>query len=442
MLNIFKQYIKANNLFNNTNRLLIAVSGGIDSVVLLDLIVKAGFKTGIAHCNFKIRSKESDHDEKFVRNLAKKYGLPVYINHFNTKKYAKEKGISVQMAARELRYEWFEQIRQEKNFDYIVIAHNRDDVAETFLLNLARGTGIRGLTGIKNKSGKIVRPLLFSTRKEIEKYCRFNNLSYREDSSNKSEKYSRNLVRHKIIPLFNKLNPDFSNTIIKNSEHLSEIQQIFNNTITEKLHKTFITNDNNIFEINIPKIRALQPLQTYLFEFLRLYNFTSSVTEKIIKSLDSQAGKLFYSPTHRLIKDRKNLIIHPIVQNNNIRFFIEKDTANIEFPLHLSIKRVSFRQNFSIPPEPAIACLDEDKIIYPLILRHWRSGDYFLPFGIKGKKKLSDFFTDLKLSVFEKENIWILETGDKIVWIVGHRIDNRFRISSGTKNILKITNIK
>lgn len=433
----FQQFIDSNNLCSNKNRLLLGISGGIDSICMFHLFRQLEFPIGIAHCNFQLRESESDLDEEFVKNLANQYDVPFFTIKFNTKEFAENEGISIQMAARDLRYDWFEEIREKHNYDYITIAHNRDDVVETFLINLTRGSGIKGLTGIKPKSGNTIRPLLYASRNEISEFIDKHNLKYREDSSNSSVKYSRNLIRHEIIPLFEKINSGFRETVIENISKLKDTETIYNASI-DNARNSILRYENQKLLINLEKLNQLNPLSTYLYEILKPYGFSGAQSIDIINSLEGISGKQFFSATHRLIKDRNDLIIEEIHQIHNKIYYIDQDTENITSPINLNITKQELNDEFEITKSKDIGLFDLDKIEFPLILRKWKKGDYFMPLGMTNLKKLSDFFIDNKLSLIDKENTWILENCNKIIWIVGLRIDERFKISDKTTNILKI----
>ena len=437
MLTRFIDYITNNHLLNPEDKILLAVSGGIDSMVLLNLFAKTGFEMGIAHCNFQLRGLESDEDEDFVSKVAAKHTIPYFSKKFDTAEYARDLGVSIQMAARELRYLWFEEVRLAKNYDYIALAHNKNDVIETFFINVSRGTGIKGLTGIRNKQNKIIRPLLFATRREIEEYCSENKIQYREDSSNISTKYSRNKIRHHIIPEFEELNPGFYRTMYETIERLSEAEKIYAKAIEEKRKEVVIETREKVL-IDIAKLKNLHPSATYLFEFLKPYQFPRQIIPGIIDALKGIPGKQFLSPTHRLIKDREHLIITEISMEEPKRFYIDDSTTSLTHPISLLLKRISRTSDFIIPPYPNIACIDYDKLNFPLMLRKWQKGDYFQPLGMDNIKKISDYFVDKKLSLPEKENTWILFSGAKIVWIIGQRLDDRFKVTEKTKEILQI----
>lgn len=445
MIEQFQNFVKKEKLFKADDKILLAVSGGMDSVLMCELFYNAGFKFAIAHCNFQLRGDESNQDEKFVSDLSKKYNVPFFVTSFQTSEFAAENGISIQMAARELRFKWFQELLETENYDYVATAHHLDDQIETFFVNLSRGTGIAGLHGIQPKHKKIIHPLLFVYRKDIETYISENKFDFREDSSNKSTKYKRNKLRHNILPLFDKLNPNFSETITKNINLLKESEIIFRKEINRVKRKAVHSKAGKTF-VNIKILKSHGQISTYLYEFLSHYNFSFAVVEDIIKSMDDISGKQFYSETYRLLKDREYLIIAPLSNESSNQFgddyFIEKEQSEITKPLNLSFSFIENFNEFKISKDSSIASLDSSKLEFPLTLRKWKKGDYFYPFGMNKKKKLSDFFIDEKISIIDKENIWLICSGEKIAWIAGHRIDNRFRISKNTKQIFQITKKK
>jgi len=435
MLNRFKNFISENNLFDDNDKILLAVSGGIDSSVMTDLFIKSGYKVGIAHCNFKLRDKESDLDEEFVKQIAEKNNLQIFTTNFETENYANNNGISIQMAARELRYHWFEHIRQQNNYNYIAIGHNSNDIVETFIMNLTRGTGIKGLTGISPKNENIVRPLLFASRNQIKLYSIDNKIQYREDSSNYINKYTRNKIRHNILPIFHEINPNFNNTILENIHRLKSVEKVYYKDINQKSKAIITKKDNNIL-INIAELQKLNDYKNYLYEFLQPYNFSNLVLPDIEASLNKAPGKVFYSSTHKLVKDREFLIITKISEKHQNKYYIDVDISYISKPFEMSINVDEKDNNFIIPKQSDIACIDFDLVQFPLILRKWEKGDYFMPLGMGQLKKVSDFFVDSKLSIIDKENTWILLSANKIIWIAGKRLDDRFKITDNTKRII------
>jgi tRNA(Ile)-lysidine synthase len=430
------KYIESNQLFSPNDTLLVGVSGGIDSVVLIDLLNRAGMAFAVAHCNFQLRGAESDQDERFVRELSESYGKLCFCKTFDTKEYAGENGISIEMAARELRYDWFEEVRRTHHFDWIVVAHHRDDQIETFFLNLARGTGISGLTGMKVVNGKVVRPLLFGSRRDIENHASAHKLQFREDSSNFLTDFQRNKIRKMVLPLMEELNPSFRESIDKTIDHLRETSSIYYQAIERAKELAVRRRSKGETEILLAELRLLNPLSTYMFELLRPFHFNGEVVEEIIKALDGQTGKQFFSPSHRAVLDREAIIIRKLSEEASARFYLDETLSGIDAPVKLSISTQKRTGSFHWNTSPMIATLDKDLLQFPLILRKWQKGDYFQPLGMQGMKKLSDFFVDEKFSLPQKEECWILANGEDIVWIVGVRVDNRYKITPETKNIL------
>ncbi len=434
----FKNYIKEKRLFGKRNRILLAVSGGIDSVVLLNLMLRAGYKCSMVHCNFKLRGEESDEDERFVSKLSKEYKIKFFSTTFDTEKYALEESISIQMAARDLRYSWFEKIRLDNAYDFIAIAHNLNDIIETFMINMSRGTGLPGLTGIKSKKGSIVRPLLFATREDIMKYSMEESIAYREDSSNESNKYLRNRIRNMVIPVFAEINPAFHSTMMENIKRLDETSEIFFHKINEEREKLVIRKGEFVY-IDIKGLQNLNPISTYLYEFIRPFAFTRKILKDIIGSLDNISGKVFFSAKYKMIKDRDKLIIYPKKSAIKDQFFIDESLLSFTDPLILDFRLVKKNSRYKINMNKSNACIDYDLLEFPLVLRKWNHGDHFMPLGMKRKKKLSDFFIDNKIPIPEKENAWILCSGNNIVWLVGRRLDERYKIRDNTVTILEVS---
>lgn len=430
----FLKYIHQNRLFGHDEKLLVGVSGGVDSVVLTHLINKHGNAFAIAHCNFHLRNEESDTDADFVSELANQYGVPYFSTDFETREYADSKGISIEMAARELRYNWFETLRREHGYDFILVAHHLDDVLETFLLNLSRGTGIRGLSGIKPKAGKIVRPLLFALRSDIELYASENQLESRFDSSNNDVQIKRNRIRHQIMPLMQELNPAFKRNFHKTIQILQQTEQVFLNEI-ERVQQWVSVFEPNRVKISISKLLDLNPLDIYLFELLKPYGFNADQCAEIALGLSRESGRQFFSPLHRLVVDRDFLIINEISDCGEEIFYIDSEMNEMTEPVHLVMHSFPRTPDFMFERNRNIAQLDSDQLVFPLIVRKWKPGEYFRPLGMQGMKKLSDFFIDQKLSIPEKENTWLVLSDNKIVWIVGHRIDDRFKMTESTQRV-------
>ena len=437
MLNKFLKNISENQLFQKDQKILLAISGGIDSMVLLHLFHESGYRFGAVHCNFNLRGTESDNDEKFVTDYILNHGIEYYSESFDTQEYANVNGVSIEMAARELRYAFFEKIRSQNNFDFIATAHHQDDVIETFFINLIRKTGIKGLTGIKPKLGKIIRPLLFASRMDIEKYAEKEEINFREDSSNHSLVYRRNFIRHEVLPKLDELSISSRSNILASIGHLKEVEQVYRDVIeTEKLNVLFNKEDST--EISISNLLKSVYSRVLLLEILYEFHFNATVVQEVYETLKQEvSGKVFFSPGYRLVKDRKKLIIEKLVQKGSGKHYIEKEDQELLEPVKLIIKTFP-AEGFVIPKSGLVACLDYEKLDFPLLLKKWQKGEYFQPLGMEGFKKVSDFFIDEKMSIPEKENTFILYSGDKIVWIIGKRIDNRFKVTTKTKNIYRI----
>jgi tRNA(Ile)-lysidine synthase len=435
MLEEFRRFIQSNSLCQPSDKILLAVSGGIDSIVLLHLYMAAGYKPGIAHCNFHLRGAESDGDEKFVRSVAENMGAAYHQQDFDTEQSAVESGISIQMAARKLRYQWFEEIRIKFDYDFIATAHNQDDLIETFFINLSRGTGIRGLTGIPVRSGKVIRPLLFASRESIVHYANEHHIRFREDSSNASDKYLRNRVRHHLIPMLEEENPSFRNALMDTMLKLSETEKLYEEELVQLRHR-LVRTEGDRTRIRIRDLSAHDARRSILFEILSDYNFSSQAMEDVIHSLEGPSGKQFLSATHRIVKDREDLIITPLDKEEERKFYLEREAGRITEPVDLEWMLVEHTETFHIPNDSKIACLDLQKLHFPLILRHWRSGDFFQPLGMQGMKKISDYLIDTKVSLPDKEKTWLLTSGSEIAWVIGKRIDDRFKIRPETRQVL------
>jgi len=437
MFNAFTRFVTKNKLVAPGDRVLLAVSGGVDSMVMSHLFFQMNINLGIIHCNFSLRANESDKDEKMVRDYADKHNIPFYSKQFNTKSYAKENGLSVQMAARELRYSWFEEIRVKKGYDTIAVAHNLNDNVETLLINLIRGTGISGLTGMKPAINRIIRPLLFASREDIIVYCKQNYIAYREDMSNAETKYTRNKIRHLIIPLLKEINPSVEYTLNDTAERFIGITEIVSGYIAglkERISKQ--EGELNIFNFSLLKEHLHN--STILYELFKPYGITNARLNDLRKVIDGKTGGQIFTDTHRIIKNRKEVIVsaNDKVKDTSYKIADINDLRNV--PGIVSAEYSDVASNFEIPSDHLIACIDSEKISFPLTIRKWKAGDQFCPLGMKQKKKLSDYFIDNRYSKITKENKYILESDGKIVWIVGDRIDNRFRITISTRKALII----
>ena len=437
LLQKFTDFIKKENLFHPKDKLLLAVSGGVDSVVLCELCKQAGFDFVIAHCNFQLRGEESERDEQFVRDVAKKYNVEIFVKKFETEKWAVEEKLSIQVAARELRYEWFNSLIGDK-IKYILTAHHANDNIETLLMNFFKGTGINGLQGILPKQANVIRPLLFAKKEELLEFAKENELDFVEDSSNASDKYTRNYFRNQLIPSIQKVFPQAEENLLHNIKRYGEIGILYQQSID--LHKKKLLEKKGE-EIHIPVLRLLksQPLPTIVYEIIKDFSFTPNQTDEVIKLLKSDSGKYVQSLTHRILKNRNWLIIASINAETSENILIEEKDKEVKFLKgKLEIKKVS-ADGHKLSSNENLAQLDGDEITFPLLLRKWKQGDYFYPLGMNKKKKLSCFFIDQKMSMTEKENTWVIEMNKKIVWIVAKRIDDRFKITGKTKNILLIS---
>lgn len=437
LLGAFKEFIKREQLFSSGDRLLIAVSGGLDSTVLCELCHQAGFTFTIAHCNFRLRGAESARDEIFVRQLGQRYDCEVLVRSFDTEAVAAVNRQSIQVAARELRYEWFRDIINKWGTGIIVTAHHLDDNIETMVMNFFRGTGLSGLRGMLPSQGAIVRPLLFAGRQELQEFAAGSGLAWVEDSSNESDKYARNFFRHQVLPLVERAYPAAFRNLAENLSRFRGIEIIYRSAI-ERQKKNLLVAKGSETHIPVLKLKKSEALPTLLHEVFTPYGFTGGQMEGIAALLDCPSGKYLCSNTHRLLKDRQWLILSPLHSADPANILIEELSGNIDYPggtLQLQWLPVS-----GDPPSPenSVACLDAKDIAFPLLLRRWRAGDYFYPLGMRKKKKLARFLIDQKLSLAEKEKVWVLETNKKILWIVGHRIDDRFRITDNTRQVLRI----
>jgi tRNA(Ile)-lysidine synthase len=436
-LDRFLSFIGENNLFNPDEKVLLAVSGGKDSVLMTHLFNEAGFKFGIAHCNFQLRGDESREDASFTSQLALKLGVPYFNISFDTAQYAKEHQLSIQMAARELRYNWFEEVRSEGGYNYIALAHHQSDTTETVLLNLVRGTGIAGLHGILPKRDRLIRPLLFLKRDEIDTIVESNNLPYREDSSNSSNKYARNKIRIDVIPALKEINPLLEDTFEKNGKRFQELEDFLNQQVSHLREQLFKTNPSGDLIIQIEALKNLQPQRLMLYELFKPFNFKEPVMDDLAKSWDRHAGKIFESVHYQLLLDRGQLILSERNIFTEYEKLIEEGDAITRWGnLVVNISEAE-RSNTDIRKQPSLAYFDKELLQFPLKLRHWKEGDYFHPFGMKGRKKLSDYFVATKVSLRDKKRIPILENGNgDILWVVGYRADDRYKITAHTKKVI------
>tara|TARA_R100001369_G_scaffold75871_2_gene104941 strand:+ start:943 stop:2253 length:1311 start_codon:yes stop_codon:yes gene_type:complete len=433
MLQKVKKHIDSHFAFLNDKKLLVACSGGVDSVVLSFLLKKSGFNIGLAHCNFSLRGKESDADETFVIDWADKLSIPVFTETFDTKEFAKNHKLSTQMAARDLRYQWFAEILKNFKYDYVATGHHADDDLETFFINLSRGSGLQGLTGIPAINETTVRLLLPFSRAEIVAFAEENKLQWREDSSNASTDYLRNKLRHDVIPDYKNAAEGVLQNVQKTQKYLKDSQDLIEDYMA-LVYNLAVTENFDGYTLHIEKLQELPHTEAVLYQLLHPFGFTDwQVVSELLKA---QSGKQVFSSTHRLLKDRSVLLLTKNTsEKENDEILVKKSTKKIDFPLQMEfnpIDKIGYIDN-------SVIYVDNDKLHYPLKLRKWRKGDTFQPFGMKGKKKLSKFFKDEKLSLVAKEKIWLICSDSEIIWIIGYRADERFKVTSKTTDILKIT---
>lgn len=432
MFQQFQNHIDTYLPFLKGKKLLLATSGGIDSMVLVNLCHQSKLDFAVAHCNFQLRGAESNEDENFVKSQIEKFQIPLFIQKFDTKAFAEQNKLSIQVVARNLRYEWFYTLLANHNFDYILTAHHLDDSLETFLINFTRGSGLDGLTGIPQQNDRIVRPLLIFSRNEIEAFAKENNINWREDSSNASDKYWRNKLRHDVIPILKELNPSlllsFENTI----SHLKQTQSLAEDA-SKSLYQKVVAEEENHTVIDLQKLLKYRNYKAYLFDWLQPFGFADWTS--VYDLIQAQSGKQVLSNTHILLKNRDSLLLFPKQNKTGEEvFWVQKNQAEVKIPLKIDICKAS---DISLQTTNTIF-VDEDKLQFPLTIRRWQEGDFFHPLGMTGSKKLSKYFKDEKFSLLDKANIWLLCSDDQIVWIVGKRQDERFKVSANTTNILKI----
>lgn len=444
LLHRFIEYIRQQGLFAVKDKLLLAVSGGVDSVVLCDLCKKAGFDFSIAHCNFKLRGEASDADENFVKELATKYGVPFYVNHFDTNAIASERKTSIEETARDLRYNWFYELLDKNDSPipesdrpkWIVTGHHANDNIETVVMNFFRGTGIKGLHGILPVNNKLIRPLLFAKRQEIEAYAMEEGLKHISDTTNFENTFTRNFFRNQLLPEVAGFFPETEKNILNNIERFREAEELYGQAIES--HKRKLCRKKGK-EIHIPvlQLKKTKPLLTIVYEIIKEFGFSAHQTPEVIALFDSETGKYISSSSHRIIKHRHCLIIAPVIASEASNVIIESTDKEIQFALG----KLNIEETSNLKPQTLnnIAILDSKNISFPLLLRKWKTGDYFYPLGMKKKKKIARFLIDQKLSKTEKENAWVIESEQRIIWVVGHRIDDRFKITDNTNALLRLT---
>ena len=432
-----QSYIQKHQLLIDEGQVVVGVSGGTDSVALLHILISLGYRCITAHCNFHLRMEDSNQDENFVRKLAISHSIPFYSIDFETIEYAKLHKMSIEMAARDLRYVWFDEILKNTGAQAVAVAHHADDNIETMLMNLVRGTGLKGLIGMRPRNQNVVRPLLCCTREELENYLVEHGLEHVEDATNQENNYLRNRFRNEIIPLLTEINPAARENLYKTIANLDGNYFIYQQSIGEIIREIVEKHGAEI-RFDIEKILNQVHISTVLFELLSPYGFGAVQVEQIEGVLQAESGKIFYSETHRLVKDRNCLIISAKDDNQKESFTISQNTNEIKSPVHLTIRKVAGDESFSPSKVPDCVHIDASVLEYPMEIRRWNEGDVFYPFGMTKKKKLSDYFIDQKFSIPEKEKCWLLVSTGRIVWIIGHRLDNRFRIGKNSREIIEI----
>ena len=441
LLDSFQRYIDENDLATHDDRILLTVSGGLDSMVMLSLFTRCGYRVGVAHCNFQLRGAESDEDEVLVEDEAKKHGAAFYNRRFETRAEMERTGESMEMAARRLRYAWFDALSREHGYTAIAIAHHADDSIETFFINLLRGTGLRGLTGISTQVGKVIRPLLFASRKEILEYAVQNRIPFREDSSNRSTKYLRNKIRLGLIPRIREINPKFTDLMRRNIERLTDTQ-LFIDAAVAHMREDVVTQADGIATIHVERIEAAYPRNFAVYELLSSqYGFKGDVCDALCRALSEAAtGRRFYAREYVATVDRGRILVERIAPGDACEVTVEQGTQRSycgNMVLYFEACDIDDIRAYDVPEQ--VALLDADLLRYPLRLRRWREGDTFIPFGMEGRKKVSDYLIDRKVSLPEKQRQFVLLSGDEIVWHVGRRIDDRYRLTDRTENVLRIT---
>ena len=441
LLKMFEKYVERHELFSHEDKILLAVSGGVDSMVMLSVFVRLGYNIGVAHCNFGLRGEESDADTTMVLDECAKLGIVCHSERFDTLGEMERTGDSMEMTARRQRYAWFNELCRTEGYKVIAVAHHSNDSVETFFINLLRGTGLRGLTGINRQYGKVVRPLLYASRKDILEYAKQNHIPYREDSSNLSTKYLRNKIRLGLLPMLQEINPRFTALMRGNLYRLNNAQQFIDAAI-DNIRESAVQNENGIDTINVSAISDIYPRGFVIYELLNsTYGFKGDVVEELNKALKKGVtDRRFYARDYVAYLDRGNILVTKIEEEDDCEVLVEADDMRsycgnaVLYYEHTDIDNVD---EYHLPSD--VALLDEAKLQYPLRLRRWREGDTFVPFGMAGHKKVGDYLTNQKVSIVERKRQFVLLSGDDIVWVVGRRTDERYRIGNKTENILKIT---
>jgi len=438
LLEKFKDYIAKEKLFTTGDKLLLAVSGGLDSVVLTELCHRCGFDVLIVHCNFQLRGEESKRDEEFAGQLAKRYGWEIEVGRFETRESAARDKVSVQVMARQERYGWFEEFIREGRARWIVTAHHLDDNIETMLMHFFKGTGIAGMRGILPKQGNIVRPLLFARKEQLRAFAEEAGLQWVEDSSNESDRYTRNFFRHQLIPLVEQAYPAAAANLADNLDRFREVEMLYRQAVVGWTKKLMEVRGNEV-HIPVEKLRKAEPLVTLVYEITGSFGFSPQQAGEIVALMDSPTGRYVRSKTHRILKNRNWLVIGPLKDEETALKLVEEDDASVDFPGGmLKVSQVLVAELRTLDQGGDVALLDAAKISWPLLLRRWKPGDYFYPLGLRKKKKVARFLIDTKVSIPEKERVWVLESDRKLLWVVGRRIDDRWKITPATKEVLRI----
>lgn len=441
LLEEFEKYVAQNELFGHDDKILLTVSGGVDSMVMMSLFAASGYRFGVAHCNFQLRGQESDEDEALVAEQARRYGVELFNRRFDTQGEMERTGESMEMAARRLRYTWFRSLCDEHGYNVIAIAHHINDSIETFFINMLRGTGLRGLTGISVQAGRIVRPLMFATRKDILDYATAHRIPYREDSSNRSTKYLRNKVRLGIVPMLREINPQFTTVMRRNISRLTDAQTFIDRSV-ELIRRDAMTEQGGLYTLHVDRIDASLPLGYVVYEILNsMFGFKGDTVDALCHALQqNNTGRRFYSREWVATIDRGRIVIGRIADEDTCMTQVEQGVLRSycgSSVLHYEYCDIDMIDSVTTPDN--VALVDANKLRFPLTLRRWQQGDWFVPFGMSGRKKVSDFLIDAKVSMAEKSRQFVLLSGDDVVWLVGRRADDRFRLTRQTENVLKIT---
>jgi len=434
----FMEFVNKHHLFDKQDKILAAVSGGVDSVVLCELLSRNGFHFEIAHVNFKLRGKDADEDEALVLRLAEVYHIKAHVTAFSTENYAKQHKISIEMAARELRYNWFDELQETYNFDKIALAHHLGDHLETILLNLTKGAAFRGLHGILPLNRKLVRPLLFATKRQILDYAKKMKLEYREDSTNSDVHFQRNLIRKKVVPLLKKINPSVEKTIFQNAQLINDYEAIIDREFNRMRKKIIHSVEKAIF-IDCKSLVKYPSSNLFLYEELNPFGFSKDQISAVLKAANASPGIKFESVSHVIFKDRDFFIVKEKTDTTKEVYLIDKNKGSIV----TNMGTFSYKIQSTLPMEddlknPDHAYLEFEKLTFPLVMRTWRKGDYFFPFGLKGRKKISDFLNDKKISVDKKTDYLVLSSGEDIVWIPPFTIDQRYAVNIRSEKILSV----